>query len=204
MNSPVFLVILKAHPPLISKFRLGLFFLGIFLLSNTAYSHDAKHSYFEISQNKDYWQVRASLPWTIRAELLKFNPSLEQASANDYQNSLRNYWEKHFFLIGSSDTLQLHSFNILQQEGHHLELLVSYGFDDLICIENTLLLDRSPKQKNEHRLKLNETIYTFVFSAEKIKWCIPEDASNNFMLITILLLFSLILIGIRIARISKA
>lgn len=194
--------ILKVLHRLILKFKIGFLTVAFFIISSSLLAHDANYSFFNIETKHGYWLVTASLPWTIREVLLNNFPQLESANEGDYENSLKQYWKSNFKLQGLSDyELELKDFFIKKGESHHVDIVAYYEFEDVTCIENSLMLSRSKKQINEHQFKTANEKFQFITSSENNRWCLSQSPSNPIAFVISGITGILALIGlIRIAN----
>jgi len=174
----------------VSKF--WLVFMSFFFCLNS-YAHTINEVVFSINQKGNHILVEASFSWTIREALLKFKPTLEQAtSKKNFEEAFFEYIQKHVMLIdGSDEKLELIAIKEVKNKGHSHgnDYLLKYKGKEISIIKNTALFTENKNQVNTHFYK--EKVYKTREGKERI-----EIEKNNFYIIWTLGLIVIVVISL--------
>lgn len=136
------------------KYRLTLILSLIFTLCQ---AHNANEAFFTLKKGENTIEVQAEFPWTIRNALLDELPELEKTGDKTaFQHAFFNYIQNRF-ILKNEDQTSLDLLDVKEQEtnghSHHTNYVFVFKGQDVSTIENTIMFNISPNQKNYHTIE---------------------------------------------------
>lgn len=131
------------------------FTILIWLLATVwLYAHEPNRAYFKITEQKDYIELQADFPWTLRNALLLNDPSLELgASKQDYKQALFNYLQSHLILKDVQGNV-IPLLEVYEEEhedhNHQMRFTIRYQGEHWAEIENKIMFNLYDNQVNYH------------------------------------------------------
>ena len=175
-----------------------LLFLLMSVSLNYGYAHDPNQAFFTITPTDSTVSVKAELPWTARNALLLFKPILKVSKNKiDYELAFKEYIIDNLKFSSNNEILPFIDFKDTKISGHSHQSTYTIRFkgNKYDLIENTLLFNRSDKQRNHHTLHTSSKEITFVTSKDSPTYKVQKNnywsyiKYSIFILLTIAILF---------------
>ena len=127
------------------------------LIFTLCQAHNANEAFFTLKKGENTIEVLAEFPWTIRNALLDELPELEKTGDKaEFQHAFFNYIQNRF-ILKNKDQTSLGLLEVREQitsgHSHHTNYLFVFKGHDISIIENTLMFNISPHQKNYHTIE---------------------------------------------------
>jgi hypothetical protein len=180
---------------------------------NKGYGHDVNIAFFKIEQKETFVEINASFSFTLRNALLKFSPSLKNATTKQaYKDAFFKYVKANLILLDvNGQKMEFESFKELLDAEHSGQDNIKLIFrgSNIARIRNTLIFNVSPKQVNYHTVvsKTKED-QVFTTNTNNMSFYLKTETFNNYSYliyvpVTILLIFVILFFLYNLNRFQK-
>lgn len=179
----------------------NLYFCISLLFSSYLLAHKPNEAFFTITTNSDYTEIVAELPWSVRNDLILFNPDLEKSNNDqDFVIAFEKYIQQKLILRNQSGKqMQLISVREENHNGHSHQnnFRIRYQGSELLEIKNTILFTSYKDQKNYHFLNLENQKLTYITDSDSSSITFDEtkyteSVCSKYWITIPLLLFSVL------------